>query len=151
MKRINYKGSSKILKRLCDLYNSLLGEALLKEDYDTNRNGVVDNSEKVNGHNVFKDVPSDAKFTDTIYDDTYIRGLAEQNTRDIQNIADAIFRPEYSYLTNDQGEYIVNDQGERVVIAQYNSLIDQIQEVLQDLQSRKYIYYAEPEEADNGR
>lgn len=45
------------------------------EIYDSNGNGIVDNAEKVNNHTVDKDVPSDAKFTDTIYDDTEVRGL----------------------------------------------------------------------------
>ena len=43
--------------------------------YDSNGNGIVDNAEKVNNHTVDKDVPSDAKFTDTLYDDTEVRGL----------------------------------------------------------------------------
>lgn len=34
--------------------------------YDTTGNGVVDNAEKVNGHTVEIDVPSNAKFTDTV-------------------------------------------------------------------------------------
>ena len=39
---------------------------MLKSVYDTNNNGVVDNSEKVNGLTVEKAVPADAKFTDTV-------------------------------------------------------------------------------------
>ena len=39
-----------------------------KEIYDINDNGIVDNSEKVNGHTVETDVPVDAVFTDTTYD-----------------------------------------------------------------------------------
>jgi hypothetical protein len=35
--------------------------------YDTNDNGIVDNSEKVNGHTVLSDVPTNAIFTDTTY------------------------------------------------------------------------------------
>jgi hypothetical protein len=34
--------------------------------YDSNGNGIVDNAEKVNNHTVNKDVPADAKFTDTV-------------------------------------------------------------------------------------
>ncbi|MEA4988932.1 MAG: hypothetical protein VB095_12810 [Anaerovorax sp.] len=37
-----------------------------KSIYDKNNNGIVDNAEKVNNHTVEKDVPTDAKFTDTI-------------------------------------------------------------------------------------
>ena len=46
-----------------------------KATYDTNDNGIVDNAEKVNNHTVEKDVPSNAVFTDTVYDDTQVRGL----------------------------------------------------------------------------
>ena len=49
------------------------GEAdMSTSTYDTNASGVVDNAERVNGHTVEKDVPADAKFTDTVYDDTAI-------------------------------------------------------------------------------
>ena len=40
---------------------------MLKSTYDKNSNGIVDNSEKVNGHTVESNVPANAKFTDTIY------------------------------------------------------------------------------------
>lgn len=46
---------------------------MLKAIYDTNNNGIVDNAERVNNHTVEKDVPSNAVFTDTIYDDTSIQ------------------------------------------------------------------------------
>lgn len=45
-----------------------------KNVYDTNNNGIVDNAEKVNNHTVNADVPSNAVFTDTVYDDTQILG-----------------------------------------------------------------------------
>lgn len=48
-----------------------------KSVYDTNNNGTVDNAEKVNNHTVESDVPQNAKFTDTVYDDT---NLAERVT-----------------------------------------------------------------------
>lgn len=38
-----------------------------KTTYDVNGNGIVDNTEKVNGHTVESDVPAGAKFTDTTY------------------------------------------------------------------------------------
>lgn len=47
---------------------------MTKAVYDTNNNGIVDNAEKVNGHTVNTDVPSNAKFTDTVYDDTALAG-----------------------------------------------------------------------------
>lgn len=43
------------------------GAFMTKAVYDTNNNGIVDNAEKVNGHTVAKDVPANAKFTDTTY------------------------------------------------------------------------------------
>ena len=64
--------------------------AMQKSVYDTNNSGVVDNAEKVNTHTVDKDVPSDAKFTDTIYDDSEVREAIRQNTEDIQGLQDGI-------------------------------------------------------------
>lgn len=40
---------------------------MTKAVYDTDDSGVVDNADKVNGHTVLKDVPANAKFTDTTY------------------------------------------------------------------------------------
>ena len=55
---------------------------MLKSTYDTNDNGIVDNAEKVNNHTVEKDVPSNAEFTDTIYDDTEIQAdITDLDTR----------------------------------------------------------------------
>ena len=48
---------------------------MLKSVYDTNNNGIVDNAEKVSGFTVAKSVPSNAVFTDTVYNDTEVRGL----------------------------------------------------------------------------
>lgn len=48
---------------------------MLKSTYDKNDNGIVDNAEKVNGFTVAKSVPADAKFTDTVYNDTEVRDL----------------------------------------------------------------------------
>ena len=53
------------------------GGDMLKSVYDTDNDGKVDsaeNADTVGGHTVAKDVPADAKFTDTVYDDTEIRG-----------------------------------------------------------------------------
>lgn len=41
---------------------------MLKSVYDTNGNGKVDDADKVNGHTVLSDVPADAVFTDTTYE-----------------------------------------------------------------------------------
>jgi hypothetical protein len=48
---------------------------MLKSVYDSTNNGIVDNSEKVNGLTVLTAVPSGALFTDTIYDDTALQLL----------------------------------------------------------------------------
>lgn len=51
---------------------------MLKNIYDTNNNGIVDNAEKVNGLTVQTAVPANAKFTDTTYGvvSTSANGLA---------------------------------------------------------------------------
>ncbi len=54
---------------------------MLKSNYDTNNDGIVDNAEKVNGHTVDSDVPANAKFTDTVYDDTEVK----TNITNLQN------------------------------------------------------------------
>lgn len=41
---------------------------MLKSVYDADNNGIVDNAEKVNGHTVKSDVPENAVFTDTTYE-----------------------------------------------------------------------------------
>lgn len=49
------------------VYNGADGQGvgdMLKEIYDVNNNGIVDNAEKVNNHTVNTDVPSSAEFTD---------------------------------------------------------------------------------------
>lgn len=48
-------------------------EAMKKEVYDKDNDGVVDNAAKVNNHTVGSDVPPQAVFTDTVYDDTAIK------------------------------------------------------------------------------
>lgn len=45
-----------------------------KSVYDADGDGIVDNAEKVNNHTVHSDVPAQAVFTDTVYDDTEIKG-----------------------------------------------------------------------------
>jgi hypothetical protein len=56
----------KALKALIDAKGTGNGD-MLKSVYDTDGDGIVDNSKKVNGHTVESDVPSGAKFTDTVY------------------------------------------------------------------------------------
>ena len=47
--------------------------AMAKSVYDADGDGVVDNAKKVDGHTVSKDLPADAKLTDTVYDDTAVK------------------------------------------------------------------------------
>ena len=58
-----------------DGIDATAGGDMLRSVYDKNNSGVVDNAEKVNGKTVEANVPANAKFTDTLYDDTEIRSL----------------------------------------------------------------------------
>lgn len=60
-----------------------------KSTYDVNNNGIVDNADKVNNHTVESDVPTNAKFTDTIYDDTIINAeiAKKANTDTLSSVA----------------------------------------------------------------
>ena len=101
---------------------------MLTDVYDQNKNGIVDNAEKVNNHTVEKDVPANAVFTDTVYDDTEVRSLinAKPNFSDIPT--------KVSDLTNDSGfiDNTVNNltnyylKNETYTKAEINNLIAQI-------------------------
>lgn len=99
---------------------------MTKEVYDTNQNGIVDNAEKVNNHTVEKDVPSNAVFTDTIYDDTNIKELIKTNQKNIETNANNITKVEekiptnVSQLTNDKG-YISSIPDEYITESELNS------------------------------
>lgn len=82
----------------CKWSNAGQGD-MMSSVYDTNHDGIVDNAEKVNNHTVDSDVPSNAKFTDTIYDDTEIK-------KSIANVEKEI-PTKVSELTNDSG-YLTN-------------------------------------------
>ena len=86
---------------------SLINFYMQKSVYDTNNNGIVDNAEQVNGHTVEKDVPSNAVFTDTVYNDTEVR----QDIEDLQtNKADKTEIPTLlSDLTEDSTHRTVTD------------------------------------------
>ena len=92
------------------------GDVMHRSVYDTDNDGIVDNAEKVNNHTVLCDVPEDAVFTDTVYDDTEIREeIAEKadaddiptKTSDLNNdsgfITSASVPTKTSELTNDSG------------------------------------------------
>ena len=67
---------------------STADSAMQKSVYDSNSDGIVDkakDSETVNRHAVYKDVPADAVFTDTVYDDTELQAAVKK----AQETADA--------------------------------------------------------------
>lgn len=74
--------------------NTSLPAKMDKSVYDSNGDGVVDNAKKVNNHTVEKDVPSNAVFTDTVYDDTELRNkigdMGELETEDKQSLVGAV-------------------------------------------------------------
>lgn len=59
---------------------------MLKSVYDTDDDGIVDNSERVNGLTVDTAVPPNAVFTDTVYDDTSLNNKIDANTADISSL-----------------------------------------------------------------
>lgn len=136
---IDYRGSSKILKRLCEAVNYLSENAngdMLTSVYDTNNDGIVDNAEMVNGHSVHKDVPADAKFTDTIYDDTYVRGRVQANANNITLIMETLFNSEYHYLVDSKGNVILDSHGYPIYTAKFLSLLAEMQKEIEELQRK---------------
>jgi hypothetical protein len=77
---INYTGKSKVIKRLCEAVNQLIDKVKELSQYDADGDGVVDNAAKVNGHTLESDVPANAIFTDTAYDDSEIKASVKANT-----------------------------------------------------------------------
>lgn len=57
-----------------------------KSVYDADGDGIVDNAAKVTNHTVDSDVPLDAKFTDTVYDDTAVKKSIGDNTETIGTV-----------------------------------------------------------------
>lgn len=55
------------IKELTDLMGKLDYGDMMKNVYDTDNDGIVDNAKKVDGHTVGIDVPNNALFTDTVY------------------------------------------------------------------------------------
>lgn len=140
---IQYNGRSKILKRLVWAVNYLsnyAGGDMHTDVYDINKNGIVDDAEKVNGHSVYKDVPSDAVFTDTVYDDTTIRGQVKANQNNIDMIIAQLFNSEEHYLIDSDGYYLLDSDGYAIYSARYYSKLIELQEALNELLSRKYVY-----------
>ena len=75
---------------------------MLTDVYDKNKNGIVDDAEKVNGKTVLSNVPANAVFTDTVYDDTEVRSLINAKP-DFSDIPTNV-----SELTND-AHYVSSD------------------------------------------
>lgn len=146
---IQYNGRSKILKRLVWAVNYLsnyAGGDMSTETYDINKNGIVDNAEKVNGHSVYKDVPSDALFTDTVYDDSVIRGQVRANKNNIELLMNALFNQNTHWLIDSSENQIVDSNGYPIYTAQYTSKIDELVQAITELQSRKYLYWDGPQQ-----
>lgn len=149
--RIQYNGRSKILKRLVWAVNYLsnyAGGDMHTDVYDINKNGIVDDAEKVNGHSVYKDVPSDAVFTDTVYDDTTIRGQVRANMNNIELLMNALFNQNTHWLVDSDGNQIIDSNGYPIYTAQYASKIDELVQAITELQSRKYLYWGEPQQEE---
>ena len=64
--------------------------------YDADGDGMVDNAAKVNGHSVESDVPADAVFTDTVYDDSAVKKSISDETDRAKKAEEA-----NTQLTND--------------------------------------------------
>jgi len=150
---IQYNGKSKILKRLVWAVNYLsnyAGGDMHTDVYDTNKNGVVDNAEKVNNHSVYKDVPSDAVFTDTVYDDTMIKSQVRANMNNIDLLMNALFNTEKYWLVDSNGHQIIDSNGYPIYSAKYTSKIAELTALIQELKSRKYVYSDGTYEDPNG-
>jgi hypothetical protein len=148
---IQYNGRSKILKRLVWAVNYLsnyAGGDMHTDVYDINKNGIVDDAEKVNGHSVYKDVPSDAVFTDTVYDDTTIRGQVRANMNNIELLINALFNQNTHWLIDSDGNQIIDSNGYPIYTAQYTSKLDELVQAITELQSRKYLYWGEPQQEE---
>lgn len=133
---IQYNGRSKILKRLVWAVNYLsnyAGGDMHTDVYDINKNGIVDDAEKVNGHSVYKDVPSDAVFTDTVYDDTTIRGQVRANMNNIELLMNALFNQNTHWLIDSDGNQIIDSNGYPIYTAQYTSKLDELVQAITEL------------------
>lgn len=64
------------------------GGDMIRSVYDTNGNGIVDNAEKVSGFTVATNVPADAKFTDTTYDEASSIKAGLMSAADFSKLAD---------------------------------------------------------------
>ena len=146
LKRINYTGNSKVIKRLCQIINGLEDRFMKIEVYDSDNNGIVDNSEKVNNHTVYSDVPSDAVFTDTIYDDTEIRTDIRQLQNNVMLLLNEIFTSDFDYLVDQDGNYIVDQDGYKIIVGYYDSKYAGIMERIAALENKKYLVWEDAQD-----
>lgn len=81
------------------------GGDMLKSVYDTNGNGIVDNAEKVGGHTVGKDVPEDAAFTDTTYENATANSPGLMSAADYAKLAGFSSASDYAKKSDISGLY----------------------------------------------
>lgn len=86
-----------------NIYDGVGGD-MQRAVYDPDNNGIIDNAEKVNNHTVESDVPLNAVFTDTIYDDTAIRQIISTIQSTKSDIVDTGSKVE---LSIDNSTYIM--------------------------------------------
>lgn len=81
------------------------GGDMLKSVYDTNGNGIVDNAEKVNGHTVETDVPANAAFTDTTYENATASSPGLMSAADYSKLVAFSAASDYAKKTDVSGLY----------------------------------------------
>lgn len=92
-------------KYVDDSVASAGGGDMLKSVYDTNGNGIVDNAEKVGGHTVGKDVPEDAVFTDTTYENATASSPGLMSAADYTKLAGFSSASDYAKKSDISGLY----------------------------------------------
>ncbi len=92
-------------KYVDDSVASAGGGDMLKSVYDTNGNGIVDNAEKVGGHTVGKDVPEDAVFTDTTYENATASAPGLMSAADYAKLAGFSPASDYAKKSDISGLY----------------------------------------------
>lgn len=92
-------------KYVDDSVASAGGGDMLKSVYDTNGNGIVDNAEKVGGHTVGKDVPENAVFTDTIYENATASSPGLMSAADYAKLAGFSPASDYAKKSDISGLY----------------------------------------------
>ncbi|MBQ9328948.1 MAG: hypothetical protein IJ225_10530 [Solobacterium sp.] len=148
-RKITYRGKSKVIIRLCELVNDLYDRTLgdmLKSTYDTNDDGIVNNSDLVNGFEVHKNVPADAQFTDTVYDDTYVRERVTYLMNNMELIMSTLFRTEFYYLIDSEGDPIIDANGHPIYTAKFYDMLSELREAVEFLRTQNYVLWDNPQE-----